>query len=118
MVMPHTCSCTTHAEVLAQHSHLLCTCCVHCDMHHADMLSCPTLCHLAAVQLDVGSIYVLFNSGNDACCCLLPLVCAPPRSQDDVPGLQVKMASGEWVVAPPVPGVCFWPYTFAVPLRL
>lgn len=25
-------------------------------------------------------------------------------SQDQVPGLQVKMASGEWVVAPPIPG--------------
>jgi hypothetical protein len=26
-------------------------------------------------------------------------------AQDEVPGLQVKMASGEWVVAPPIPGV-------------
>jgi hypothetical protein len=26
-------------------------------------------------------------------------------AQDEVPGLQVKLASGEWVVAPPVPGV-------------
>lgn len=25
-------------------------------------------------------------------------------AQDDVPGLQVKMASGEWVVAPPIRG--------------
>lgn len=27
-------------------------------------------------------------------------------AQDEVPGLQVKMASGEWVIAPPIPGVC------------
>lgn len=33
---------------------------------------------------------------------LLSCMCC---AQDEVPGLQVKMASGEWVVAPPVPGV-------------